>query len=230
MVLTQRLADHLVKTNQLGYERHSLANHQRQAGEFSPSKVPFNLAAGSVAVFAKIPQKKARKQIKEVTGFSMDEYRNSIRRFKGKWAEAYPERVRKVPGTIAIQEVAVSSHALQSGEESPEEAIRSAARSEDETRRLINRLATSAYGRTSSRKEIDQLMQIYTATLEETGSHDESIRDAIVALLVSPPFLLRYYQSGDLSQYDFARTHGEVPLAFRPGHHAAFSGEARKIE
>jgi hypothetical protein len=52
-------------------------------------------------------------------------------------------------------------------------------------------------------------MKIYREAREETGSHRDGMRDAVVAMLVSPPFLLRYYQAeganpARVASHDFA--------------------------
>ena len=204
-VLTQRLADHLVDIDKVDYEDHMMVpNQQRQIGTFSPSKVPFNLSAGGVAVFAKIPQAKLEKQIKEITGFSHDTYRKSVLRYKAKWKDRYPERVRKVAGRLAIHQIEITSHALSKTDSNPAPTIQATTDSTIHTRKLIFQLGCRAYGRTIEKAEVDRLMRIYTSAREETGSHTEGLRDALVGMLVSPPFLLRYYEKGDFHQYDLA--------------------------
>lgn len=185
-VLTQRLADHLLETEQVGYEKHDLGgNAPSQIDSFSPSKTPFNLAAGSIAVFLEIPQAKLEKQIEEVTGFSHRDYQKSVQAFKAAWREKYPERVRKNPGRIALRRAVVSSHA-----EMPDFDIADA-------QQLLATLGARAYGRDLSEDEFAALLRIYEAAKSETNSHRESLRDALVGLLISPPFLLSYTEQAD---------------------------------
>ena len=211
LTLTQRLADHLVETDQLGYEKHDLIkNESRQIGLFSPSKVPFNLAAGSVAVFSKIPQAKLEKQIKNETGYSHNEYQKAVKRFKSAWKEQFPERVRKVPGRIALTEAIVTSHPHDSGQTNPREMLNRAATSRESVSNLIGILGERAYGRSMTQVELEAIMRIYIESSTETDSHEEGLRDALVGLLVSPSFLLRYIeqdsiQANSVSQHDLAK-------------------------
>ena len=208
--VTQRLADHLVKTNQVDYEIHNLAkNSARQVERFGPSKVPFNLAAGSVAVFEDIPQAQLEKKIREVTGFWHPEYRDSVNEYLAIWKKKYPGRVKKTPGRVEVSQVRIASHAIQKGEFDPSEKLREAATSPEKTRSLLQQLATRAFAREPDQAELDRLMRIYKEAKKETNSHAEALRDAVVAILVSPPFLLRYYEpdgenTGAISSHDFA--------------------------
>ena len=193
-VVTQRLADRLVESGKLDYERHDLAGEKPPA-TFSPTKVPFNLTAGKVAVYLKMPQAKLEKRIQQEIGFSHNEYRKSVNRYKSAWREKYPERAPRIAGSIALDRVIIESHACGPADKDPGAPLRDAAQSVDGTRRFLRRLGTRAYGREIEAAELDRLMRIYRATRQETGLHNDAVRDALVGLLVSPPFLLRYYMT-----------------------------------
>ena len=207
--LCRRLADHLVATDQVDYEIQNVSSIN-QIKRFGPSKVPFNLSAGSIAVFLKIPQKKLEKQIEEVTGFSHAVYAKSAKAYLAEWKKKYPERVRKNAGRIALTRATLSSHALPGESSSPVDLLASAATSEQAREQMLRKLGTRAYGRRIEESEFAVLDRIYRQTMEETSSHSESLRDALVALLVSPDFVIQFTDpestvDGMISQQDFAR-------------------------
>ncbi|MEM7390706.1 MAG: DUF1592 domain-containing protein [Verrucomicrobiota bacterium] len=189
---TQRLAESLTERDLVDYEQHDLVkNESRQIGLFSPSKVPFNLAAGSVAVFAGIPQKKLEEQIKRDIGFSHAAYAKAVRNYKAAWKKKYPERVRKTPGRIVLRRAMVNSHALGEQDTSPVEAIREGLATSTQAVQLIKRLGKRAYGRNLREDELAPLLRLYA----EGEESFHGIRDALVGLLISPPFLLHYSET-----------------------------------
>ncbi|MFN3151541.1 DUF1588 domain-containing protein [Bremerella sp.] len=206
--LTQRVADHLLEIERVDYERHTLAGNKGPAA-FNTSKAPFNLAAGKVAVFLNVPQTKLEKNIQKETGFSFENYRTSVNRYIAKLRKKYPERAPRIPGSIALTKVTIASHALGPQDIDPTPKLREANQSLSATRQLIRSLGTSAYGRDIQPNEVDRFLRLYTNTREETGSHLDGLKDALTGLLVSPPFLLRYYvpdgtAESKINAYDYA--------------------------
>jgi hypothetical protein len=184
----QRLAQWLLDHDQVDYERHALADGTAASSlaEFNTTKVPFNLSAGKVAVFLEIPQADLEKQIAKHNGFSHDEYVRILKRFRSAWTERNPDRVIKRPGKIALDRVDIRSHALKDGDTNPN-WLNDGSDSE-----VIAKLGRRAYGRSLRASEMESLRAIYDRTKADVGSAREALRDALVGLLVSPPFLLHY--------------------------------------
>jgi hypothetical protein len=192
----QRLAQWLLDHDQVDYERHALADGTAASSiaDFNTTKVPFNLSAGKVAVFLEIPQAELEKQIAKHNGFSHDEYAKVLKRYKSAWTERNPERVVKRPGKIALDRVDIHSHALKDGDTNPSWLY------DLPDLEVIAKLGRRAYGRSLRESELKSLRAIYDQTKADLGSEREALRDALVGLLVSPPFLLHYSPSATFGQ------------------------------
>ena len=190
--LTQRLAEFLLAQGTHDYELNSLANGTAAstASNFSSNRVSLNLSAGKVAVYMGIPQPQLEKQIQRETGFSFEAYARAVGRYTSALRNKYPERVEKKASKIVLDRAVIRSHALTAADESPAWAF--GEETESSAASLLQRLSRRAYGRDARPAERDRLMAIYRQTREEVGSHEEALRDALVGLLVSPPFLLHY--------------------------------------
>ena len=207
---TQRLAERLLAQETPDYEQNSLANGTAAsaASNFSTNRVSFNLSAGKVAVYMGIPQPQLEKQIQRETGFSFETYARAVGRYTDAWRKKYPERVEKKASKIALDRALIRSHALTAADDSPTWAF--GEETETAAIPLLQKLARRAYSRDVSPAELEMLTTIYRQTREEVGSHQEALRDAIVGLLVSPPFLLHYSEPADkttvaVEDHDLAR-------------------------
>lgn len=207
--LTKALAQILVERDETEYEKYEVRNQRVSGavqlgplGQFQTTKVPFNLSAGKLAVYLGIPQAEFERRLKKSHGYSHNDYSGVVRKYRTRFKEKHPERVRKVPGRIAVDRVTVRSHAGPS-------AITAAlvTPSADD---FVNTLGTVAYGRKLRPEEVRPLMRIHAVTLRETGSKREALRDALIGLLVSPPFILHYsdrsgVKRGETSATEIAR-------------------------
>ena len=205
-----RLTRWLLEEDRVDYEQHSLADGTAVSniGAFRATKVPLNLIAGKAAVLMGIPQTKLETQIQQKTGFSYDEFKRATNQYQAKWKQRYPERVKKVAGKIELDRVVIRSHALAPstvvdlvndsaakgtltmsttiGDVDPAPTLTLDAPT------LLRTLGRRAYGRDLTQDELTSLLSIYQQTNEELQSEREALRDALIGLLVSPPFLLRY--------------------------------------
>lgn len=196
--LTGELAKLLLERGQTDYERHDM-KHAKAAGilqsrnlnTFQPGKVAFNLAAGKVSVLLKIPQKQLESQLKQEIGFSHQEYSKSVNAYLRAFREKHPDRVRKRPGQIGLDRIEITSHALNANETAPAFVLEGL-NSDASALATLQELATRAYSRPPHPEELAMLERIYDQSFTESESRSEALRDAIVGLLVSPPFLLRY--------------------------------------
>lgn len=207
--LTRTLAQLLVERDQTDYEKYEVKNQRETGqiqlgplGQFQTTKVPFNLSAGKLAVYLGIPQAEFERRLKQSHAYSHADYSSVIRRYRSRFKEKYPERVRKVPGRVAVDHVTLRSHA------GPGDIM--AALTTTSAEEYLNMLGERAYGRRLRPEEMKTLMRIHAATLEDTGSKREALRDAFVGLLVSPPFILLYsdragVERGHVSGTEIAR-------------------------
>ena len=191
---TRRLAELLIERGETDYEKHPLADGTAASAiaGFRTTKVPFNLSAGKVAVYLKIPQAKLEQQIEAETGFAHGDYIKAARRYNEAFRRKHPGRVQKQAGRVALDRFTIHSHALTPTDVDPAWAFADDDGTERSALRLGASLAERAYGRTADATELSALRDIYRATRAETRSHREGLRDALVGLLVSPPFLLHY--------------------------------------
>jgi hypothetical protein len=217
--LTQELAALLTARGETDYEQHEL--HKLHSGllqnpvmnNFQPSKVPFNLAAGKVAVLLGIPQKDLEQRLKKEQGFSHDDYVRTVRAYNEAFAKKHPGRVRKKAGQIALDRVELRSHAVAPGETQPD-GLLAGLRSEADAARVLGELGLRACSRPLRADEKAALLGIYQKTFAETKSRREALRDAIAGLLVSPPFLLRYAEGPAAASFAV----DQVELARRLSH------------
>jgi hypothetical protein len=217
--LTQELAALLTARGETDYEQHEL--HKLHSGllqnpvmnNFQPSKVPFNLAAGKVAVLLGIPQKDLEQRLKKEQGFSHDDYVRTVRAYNEAFAKKHPGRVRKKAGQIALDRVELRSHAVAPGETHPD-GLLAGLRSEADAARVLGELGLRACSRPLRADEKAALLGIYQKTFTETKSRREALRDAIAGLLVSPPFLLRYAEGPAAASFAV----DQVELARRLSH------------
>ena len=217
--LTQDLAELLIARGETDYEQHEL--HMLRDGllqnpvvnNFQQSKVPFNLAAGKVAVLLDIPQKELESRIAKEHDYSHDAYVRTMKAYNEAFAKKHPDRVRKKAGQVALDRIELRSHAVASGEVSPD-WILAGLKSEIDAIRVIDELGLRAYSRPLRRAEEDSLLDIYQQTFAETNSRREALRDAITGLLVSPPFLLRYAEGPTSASFAV----DDVELARRLSH------------
>jgi hypothetical protein len=195
MTLTMRLAEHLIKVGETDYERTTIKPadgtpvQMKGIGEFRPSKVPFNLTAGKIAIYLGIPQQQFEKQMTRTIGFSFDDYKKTVNKYNKAFAAKHPERIRKKPGVVEIDRVTINSHAISDQIGQPFDITTGLSSLEFEQ---IANFAERAFGAPATTTELAALHQIYNATLAETNSPKAAVRDALVGLLVSPRFLLRF--------------------------------------
>lgn len=195
--LTQDLAQLLLDRGETDYEEHELQKlhpgllQNPVMNRFQQSKVPFNLAAGKVAVLLDLPQKELERRLQKEQGFSHDAYVRTVKAYNEAFAKKHPDRVRKKAGQIALDRIELRSHALAPMEPRPDWLL-SGLNSEQDAARVLGELGLRAFSRLLRPEESAALLGIYRATFVETQSRREALRDAIAGLLVSPPFLLRY--------------------------------------
>ena len=195
--LTQDLAQLLLDRGETDYEEHELQKlhpgllQNPVMNRFQQSKVPFNLAAGKVAVLLDLPQKELERRLQKEQGFSHDAYVRTVKAYNEAFAKKHPDRVRKKAGQIALDRIEMRSHALAPGEPRPDWLL-SGLNSEEDAARVLGELGLRAFSRLLRPEESAALLGIYRATFAETQSRREALRDTIAGLLVSPPFLLRY--------------------------------------
>lgn len=186
---TRRLAERLVQTDQVVYDRHTL--HPKLAN-FKPAKVALNIAAGKVAQLSGIPQKRLEATILEQTGFEYDQLVDALGQYRRVYEKKFPERLKRVAGSLRASRAVLTSATDGPGwifeaDETPAGA-----------KRVLCRLATRAYGRPVGSSELATLMTVYetSAGSGDVQSHRRGLRDAMVALLISPKFLLRFTEEG----------------------------------
>ncbi|MEL6105590.1 MAG: DUF1592 domain-containing protein [Planctomycetota bacterium] len=191
---TQALAELLIKRGKTDFEQHALVDDTAASSlaTFSPTKTPFNLAAGKVAVYLKVPQTELERQILTSHGFSHKRYQSSINRYKKAFRDSHPDRVRKQAGKIAIDRITLSNHGLSGTATREDLAGVFDGESFGDAKTTLQKVGRLAFGRRLSESELDALHGIYLQAFEQTQSHTEATRDALVGVLVSPPFLLRY--------------------------------------
>lgn len=195
--LTQDLAELLIARGETDFEQHELHKVRDELlqnpamNNFQQSKVPFNLAAGKVAVLLDIPQKELERRIKEEHDYSHDAYVRTVKAYQEAFAKKHPDRVRKKAGQVALDRIEIRSNAIEPEETSPNWLL-TGLKSERDAIRVLAELGLRAYSRTMRPSEQAALLKIYRQTFAETSSRREALRDAIAGLLVSPPFLLRY--------------------------------------
>ncbi|MCO8124566.1 DUF1588 domain-containing protein [Stieleria sp. TO1_6] len=225
------LAQLLMDRDLVQYDGHTLKSIRKEGQKgvsqkptpFRASKVPLNLSAGKVAQLMGIPQRELETQIKRDIGFSYDKYAAAIRQYNNRFGQQYPERVLKKPGKLSIDRVVLASHAGGQRFQTPHwlfdtDPTPAAAKS------VLERLGRRAYGRPLDKTDLASLMRIYDSRVEAdlssaaNGSsaasdavqrHREGLRDAMVGLLVSPKFLLRFSAGGEteatpIDDYEFA--------------------------
>ena len=217
--LTQDLAELLLERGETDYEQHEL--HELHNGlqqnptmnNFRTSKVPFNLAAGKVAVLLDIPQQELERRIEKEHGYSHDGYVRTVKAYNEAFAKKHPDRVRKIAGRVALDRIELRSHALAPEETSPD-WILAGLESETNAVRVLDELGLRACSRPLRPDEKAALLSIYQQTFAETNSRREALRDAIAGLLVSPPFLLRYAEGPAAASFAV----DDVELARRLSH------------
>lgn len=185
----RRLARLLIERNATDYNRNSFLN-------FRQNSAPFNLSAGKIAVLLNVPQKQLEKQLQQDLGFDRNEQRSAARDYKKALAAKHPELVKPSPRKIGMASVAISSHALEPNDSDPAWVF-TTPNNRDGASTVLKRIATAAYGESLSSQQLSSLIEIYLATIKETGDHNDGLRDALVATLMAPKFLLRYTESTD---------------------------------
>ena len=205
-VLTQALARNLIERDDTSYENYQLRNTSTKGAiqisnlsSFKPTKVPFNLSAGKIAVLLGIPQARFETQLEQEHGFSHGDYKRTIREYLDQFAAKHPERIRKVPGQVIVDRYELNSHALSPEERDPAGFFATLDQAEGREI-LLKKHGRRAFGRELRPTELSRLVSLHDATLRETGSSHEAIRDALVGLLVSPPFLLHYVERPESQQ------------------------------
>lgn len=216
--LTQSLAELLLKRGETDYEEHELHQHfpglaSGAMNRFQTSKVPFNLAAGKVAVLLDLTQKELERRLQKEQGFSHDAYVRTVKEYNEAFAKKHPDLVRKKAGQIALDRIEMRSHAIEPGETAPDWLLLGI-HSDADAMRVLDELGLRAFSRPLRLEERTALLGIYQHTLEETQSRREALRDAITGLLVSPPLLLRYAEG----PADKSFTVDSVELAKRLSH------------
>jgi hypothetical protein len=217
--LTQELAELLIARGETDYEQHEL--HKQHNGllqnpvmnNFQTSKVPFNLAAGKVAVLLGMPQKDLEQRLKKEHGFSHDAYVQTVKAYNEAFAKKHPERVRKKAGQVALDRIELRNHAVAPGETQPNWLL-AGLTSEANAGRVLDELGHRACSRPLRAEERAALLGIYQKTFAETKSRREALRDAIAGLLVSPPFLLRYAEGPASAAFEV----NQIELARRLSH------------
>jgi hypothetical protein len=216
MTRLKHLAEFLVDRGETDYEHHTLTKdsdrevlHTDRVAEFRMQKVPLNLSAGKVALLLDIPQRKLEDQIEKDLGFSFNACVKSVNAYKEAFGAKHPERIKKIAGKVAVDRLEISSHAQADNESAPS-WIFDQSNDEKGARIIVEGLASRAFRRPPTGSQVDSLLAIYRQTRQETQSHVEGLRDMLTAMLVSPPFLMRYIETDSvdnglkIDSYDIA--------------------------
>lgn len=213
------VADELVQNGLTDFERHpfnddsgSPAGSDKRIAFFGHTQVPFNLAAGKVALLMGIPQKELEAQLKKKHGYAHQDTKVAMDRYLAAFAAKHPDRVTKKAGFIALDRIRLTSHALRPSDTAPE-LLTTASPDRSGAEKLLPILAERAYRRPLSEPQKANLLGTYDDTFAETQSHEEALHDALVAMLISPAFLLRFVDAPEKS--DAAHPVDDFELASR---------------
>ena len=96
---------------------------------------------------------------------------------------------RQRSGNLMLNKLTFEGPFLPEGSQNPEKYFKMP-QNETGARKLLEEFCERAFREKFKNEEVDRLVGIYKGTFEATGNHQAALRDALVALFISPKFLL----------------------------------------
>ncbi len=196
-----QLSEFLLARGETDYDGNSYLN-------FTTAESAYDHQGKRIAFIMGLTNDQLRYLLRDEFGFDLDKIIDSNQAYRKAYEKSHPDRRYLQAGTIQVDNVTISNHpASRVGRTA--ESILAAPQTEAGVRGVLASLAAKAWRRPAEDAQLQPMVDIYKQTLDETGSHVEGLRDAIVGLLVSPRFLLNFSGSAEdklasIDDYDFA--------------------------
>ncbi len=195
------LAKYLIETDNCNYRTNTLC-------EFHTSVDPVIKHGRVLGGLLGITDQQWDAVLKEKTGFDRGEREEVIDKYLSKYYQRHPDALERKPAHIYVNRVTFTSHAnrrsrdlgsrshqtsdsienlLNSGESSYTES----SYTESSYKGIIATIGQRAFRRPLQPLELTTFLAIYDDTFVQTQDTHESLNDALVAILISPQFLLR---------------------------------------
>ncbi len=196
-----QLAEFLMARNEADYDGNSYH-------DFTTSPRPYDHQGKRIAFIMGWTNDQLRYHLRDEVGFDLDATIDSNQAYRKAYEKRHPDRRYLQAGEIQVDKITISNHPEAPVEETAK-FILGAPKTEAGVKSVLGKLARTAWRRPAEDAQLQPLLDTYKDTFAETKSHEEGLRDAIVALLVSPRFLLHFSgppedKLSEIDDFDFA--------------------------